>query len=330
MCLCIGEEGFVVRIFKCLHSIADHAIDRITHLRSFLETSPLQCNNSSSLNPGGKRTYIILCTHCHYGNDPLPPNPFNHHRLTSPRDHLGGIMQFLRGGQTDIVASAAGRDFITSNLAHHGLFDSVGVPAPYFQVTHWAQAFERLQWPFPSPDRTVAATSKPVDLGITILQTPGHTPDELAWYDHAEKHLYVGDSFYEEGEDGMPVLWPAQGNLIEWYFSMLKLQGFVRSENARPADNVDDEDGEETWVTVHQRVKIGCGHQTASVDGEEILERLLAFWWRVVKGDVPVARTSTWHGEVTDWWRESDGKSKISFKAPRRLMEEARHFFIIP
>lgn len=233
-------------------------------------------------------------------------------------------MQFLRGGNTEIIASAAGRDFITSNLSKHGLFDSVGVPTPYFQVTHWAQAFDRLQYPFPKPDRTVASTtSKPVDLGITIIQTPGHTPDELAWYDHAEKHLFVGDSFYEEGKDGMPVLWPAQGNLVEWYYSMLKLQGFVRAENTREADG---DDGE--WVTVARRVKIGCGHQTASVDGEEILERLLAFWWRVVKGEVPVARTSVWHGEVTDWWREPDGGSKMSFKAPRRLMEEARKFFI--
>jgi len=279
---------------------------------------------------------VILCTHCHYGKLHPPPSTVLASKLTLLPDHLGGIAQFLRGGRTSILASASGRDFLTSNLATHGLFSSINHPAPYFQISHWAQAFERLQWPFPEPDRTVASTTgpgytvastKPVDLGITVIQTPGHTPDELAWYDHGESYLFVGDSFYEEGRDGMPVLWPKEGNLVEWYFSMLKLQGFVRAENAQLAKGTDCEDGE-GWVTLAKRVKIGCGHQTASVDGEEILERLLVFWWRVLKGEVPVASTSMWHGEVTDWWREPNGKSKVSFKAPRRLMEEARKFFV--
>ena len=54
------------------------------------------------------------------------------------------------------------------------------------------------------------------DIGITILQTPGHTPDELAWYDHEEMHLSVGDSFYQEGDDGMPIIFVGTGNMIEW------------------------------------------------------------------------------------------------------------------
>ena len=53
-------------------------------------------------------------------------------------------------------------------------------------------------------------------LGIMVLHTPGHTPDSLAWYDEEEMHLSVGDSFYEEGEDGMAIQFPKEGNLIEW------------------------------------------------------------------------------------------------------------------
>ena len=54
------------------------------------------------------------------------------------------------------------------------------------------------------------------DLGVSVIHTPGHTPDSLAWYDHFEMHLYVGDSFYEEGKDGMSISFPGEGNLIEW------------------------------------------------------------------------------------------------------------------
>ena len=97
------------------------------------------------------------------------------------------------------------------------MFDPYDIPVPYYVVTCWAQAFERLKWPIwhedePRPFQT--------DLGISIIHTPGHTPDELAWYDHDETHLSCGDSFYEEGEDGMPIIFPGEGNLVEWVFSM--------------------------------------------------------------------------------------------------------------
>lgn len=85
---------------------------------------------------------------------------------------------------------------------------------PWYQVTYWAESFEDLKWPLwhkedePRPYQT--------DLDMSIIHTPGHTPDELAWYDSAEMHLSVGDSFYEEGEESMPIIFPGEGNLIEW------------------------------------------------------------------------------------------------------------------
>ncbi|KAK4894193.1 hypothetical protein LTR27_007560 [Elasticomyces elasticus] len=399
-----------------------HKNDRYIHLREYLERCPISDNDNQPLNPDGKLKYIIICTHCHY-------------------DHTLGIPQFLAGGTTEIIASAAGRDFIESDLEKHGIFKYIGLPTPYYQVTKWAQAFERLQYPFehdwdasramphqngiPMNSRTrhekplvqrsattpmtcrskrlrqaameppsnldlphraaghesrhVTVSSVPhstdkkisalncacldhdilehfdfdsflgiehppsaatepakIDLGITIIQTPGHTPDELAWYDHEEMHLYVGDSFYHEGKgDNMPIIFPGEGSLIEWVFSMQKLAVFVRGENARAAAASEDsstQDADDGWVHVKpapRRVKICCAHQTYSVDGAEILAELEAFSFRVFIGKVPVVASKKWHDdEIYDSWRES-GKdaTPMSIFAPRRLMEEARKFF---
>jgi hypothetical protein len=166
-------------------------------------------------------------------------------------------------------------------------------------------------------------------LGITILHTLGHTPDQLAWYDRGEMHLYVGDSFYERGNDGMDIIWPPQGNLIEWHFSMQKLRCFVRSENLRAAELAEEEgdDGCDGWVQVTERVKIGCGHQTADVDGESMMDALETMWWQVLKGKIPVSDTMVIAGETVDRWMEPGGKGQFSFRAPRRLMDDARNFF---
>lgn len=200
------------------------------------------------------------------------------------------------------------------------------------------QAFERLSWPLgrsslSSSVFSGSATAGKIDLGITVLHTPGHTPDELAWYDREERFLYVGDSFYERGEDGMDIIFPAEGNLVEWYFSFIKLRGFVASENSRAGLGevsrvVDDEDNDEgEWVKISGRVKVGCGHQTAGVDAEGIMEDLENMWWRVLRGEVPVVETMIIAGENVDRWMEPGDHGRFSFRAPRRLMLEAREFF---
>jgi hypothetical protein len=234
------------------------------------------------------------------------------------------------------LASAAGRDAIESDFELHGLYKFIGRPAPYYQMTKWAQAFERLRWPFKHSWDAFPESHK-TDLGITVIQTPGHQPDELAWYDHAEAHLYVGDSFYREGSDRMPILFSFDGNMIEWVFSMQKLAVFVRSENARLAALAEQasEEQDDGFVHVAQRVKVSCAHQTFGVDGANILAELEAFSFRVFIGKVPVV-ASKWQdaGELTelsewyDTWREPDEKrTPMSITAPRRLLEDARKFF---
>ncbi|KYG41221.1 hypothetical protein M433DRAFT_76285 [Acidomyces richmondensis BFW] len=278
----------------------EHWHDRFIHLRDYIENCPITINDNRPLNPKSGRQYVIICTHCHF-------------------DHLGGISQFLEGGTTEIVASAAGRDFIESDLDTHGLFKYIGRPAPYYFVTKWAQAFERL---------SIVRGGGKVDLGITIIQTVGHTPDELAWYDHEEMHLYVGDSFYREGKEFMPILFPKEGNMIEWIFSMQKLAVFVRTQNTREAEAAALHEEDSGWVTVPRRVLLSCGHQTIAVDGADILAELEAFSYQVLLGRVPVVEAVERLGEMYYTWRETGQKrTPMSIMAPIRLMRECRQFF---
>lgn len=142
-------------------------------------------------------------------------------------------------------------------------------------------------------------------------------------------HLYVGDSFYERGPDKMDIIWPSQGNLVEWYFSMEKLRCFIRSENARAVAKAEEEEetGSDCWVSVARRVKVGCGHQTADGDGEGMMEVLEKVWWRVLRGQIPVSDTMTFSGETVDRWLGPGKNPKFSFRAPRRLTDDARVFF---
>lgn len=39
---------------------------KLTSLRDFIETYPVQENDRKPINPGGRKSYIVICTHCHY------------------------------------------------------------------------------------------------------------------------------------------------------------------------------------------------------------------------------------------------------------------------
>lgn len=127
----------------------------------------------------------------------------------------------------------------------------------------------------------------------------------------------------------MPIEWPADGNMIEWVFSMRKLVSFVESENFRSKARFEFEDEDEDgWMRVgRRRVKVGAGHQTYAEDAMEVLERLWGLWWRTVKGRVPIVRKRMLFGEEVVTWKEENGESGMYFEAPGRLMEDARRFF---
>ncbi|MCJ1339512.1 hypothetical protein MMC09_004802 [Bachmanniomyces sp. S44760] len=235
--------------------------------------------DSGRVDDGAEYEYLIICTHCHY-------------------DHILGIPSFKERKHT-ILASSYDKSFIEVNLDQHSLCQDLGISAPEYNIDHWSDDGERVSYMGKS-------------LGLQILHTPGHTPDELAWYDEEERHLYVGDSFYERvAEDGsysQAIIFPNEGNIIVYMQSLHKLLDFVGARNAEKHS---------------QRLKIGCGHVTSSVDGEEILLAVMEFMLKLLSGGIPIKEKTERRGEECGLWQE-DGEPRFSLRAPLRLVVEAR------
>lgn len=180
----------------------------------------------------------------------------------------------------------------------HSLCKYLGVPTPEYTISYWADDFEKLSF-------------KGKSLRLQILHTPGHTPDELAWYDEHERHLYVGDSFYERVAPDkayeQAIVFPKEGNWIQYMQSLEKMIRFVEEKNEEP-----DKD----------RVKIGCGHVTSSVDGLEILIDVRRLFRDIIAGKVPIVQEGEKRGEEYVLWKAA-GDSRFSVAAPKRLALEA-------
>jgi glyoxylase-like metal-dependent hydrolase (beta-lactamase superfamily II) len=247
------------------------------NLRSFIETVPIPENSNIPLNPlidgSRKLKYLVICTHCHY-------------------DHILGIPDFV-AADAEILASAAGKAFIDKDLPEHSLCAFLDLPTPSYKVSHWANDFE-----------TICAGK------LQVLQTPGHTPDELAWYDIEERHLYVGDSFYnrlsDDGSYDQNIVFPPHGSLISYMASVSKLRKFVAEKN-----------------TELPHVKVGCGHTTSSADAATTLAEVEQFFLNVVKGKVPIKASSKIRDILFHLWQE-EGHPRFSVFAPSFLVEDAR------
>ena len=263
-------------------------------LRVLLETLPVPENNHLPLNPcreDGRTAldYLIICTHCHW-------------------DHILGIPQWLQDAQDSeaggrrssptIVASELGKTFVESDLPTHSGCEELDLLTPRYTVSHWAADLDWI-----------------VQGKIRILQTPGHTPDELAWYDAEERHLYVGDSFNDrlpdDGSYEEPISFGEDSSLIDFMQSLAKMQEFVAKENA---------------ISGKQPVKIGCGHATSSKDAASTIAEVQDFFWSVLKGKTPVKESSEEDGDTSDLYQE-DGQPRFAVDVPRVLVERARDHF---
>lgn len=253
-------------------------------IRDFLETYPVPANDSKPLNPRtstgnpGKK-YFVICTHCHY-------------------DHILGLPYFV-DSSPNILASSYDKSFVTEHLAEHSLCSYMNVDTPAYSVTYWAKDREKL-------------SLGGLDLHIQVLHTPGHTPDELAWYDEKERHLFVGDSFYERvAEDKsheQAIIFPKEGNLIQFMRSLDRLIQFADEKNA--------EEGK-------MPIKIGGGHVTSSAAGKDILLSVKTFFLDVLKGNIPILSSTYKRGEQYHVW-EAPGNPRFSVEAPLRLVKDAR------
>lgn len=245
------------------------------NLKDYIETYPAAANHGKPLNPlEAERRYLIICTHCHY-------------------DHILGLTHF-QTPSTCILASSYDKSFIQENLPEHSLCKFIGVPTPEYTVSYWADDLDKLSF-----DGTL--------LHLQILHTPGHTPDELAWYDEHERHLYVGDSFYERVANHnayeQPIIFSKEGNWVSYMQSLEKLLRFVEERNEEPDK---------------APVRIGCGHITSSVDGMEILIPVRQLFQDIIAGEVPIVHSEEKRGEEFVLWKAA-GEPRFSVAAPKRL-----------
>ena len=254
-----------------------------TNLKDFIETYPIPENGGKPLNPRDShgdpsRTYSIICSHCHY-------------------DHILGLAHFP-ASSSHIVASSFDKAFIEDDLSEHSLCKSLGLSVPTYKVSQWAEDYEKI---YSNPH-----------LNIQILHTPGHTPDELAYYDADERHLFVGDTLYErvakDKSYEQPILFPKEGNLVHYMQSLEKLITFVNEKNAE-ADK--------------SRVKIGCGHITSSVDASEILLAVKQLFLGIYAGKVAIVQSEEKRGEEYVLYK-ADGEPRFSVGVPKRLVLDAR------
>jgi len=254
-----------------------------SNLRDFIETYPLPSNDGKPLNPRDSdghpsRKYTIFSTHCHY-------------------DHILGLTHFPTS-MTTIVASSYDKDFVLKNLAEHSLCDSVGVALPEYKISYWVKDYEWYDF-------------NGHNVRLQCLHTPGHTPDELAFYDPEERHLFVGDSFYErvaaDKSYEQAILFPKEGSLVDYMKSVDKLAAFVQEKNSEPGK---------------PPVKIGCGHVTSAVDGREILLAVKEFFVGILGGEVPIVESEQKRGEEYATYKE-EGEPRFSMTAPKRLVLDA-------
>lgn len=257
-----------------------------SNLKDFIETYPIPSNNDKPLNPRAAngevyKKYMIICTHCHY-------------------DHIMGLQRFHKDNAV-IVASEEGRSFIENDFPTHSLCRFLDVSVPHYTVTQWASDHHELQF-------------DGMKIGIQVIHTPGHTPDELAWYDQHERQMYVGDSFYERVAKNkayeQAILFPTEGDIVAYMRSLAKLLDFVEAQDS---DN----------KSRKGPVMIGCGHVTSGVPAKEMLVAVRRLFIDILNDKVPIVHKEEKRGEEFVTWKEN-GDPRFSVSAPRRIMLDAK------
>jgi glyoxylase-like metal-dependent hydrolase (beta-lactamase superfamily II) len=280
----------------------------------------------ATINPKERLPYLIIMSHCHY-------------------DHILGIANLPK---STVLSSAYQKSFITprSHLAEHSLCNDLGILVPDYRVDIWAEDFQELV--------LKPAGSQSIPTGITILQTPGHTPDSLSWYDStlSPPHIFVGDTLYErqstitrhEREPPMPTVFNVDSNLADWSKSIEKMIKFVRERNLELGTTASE--AEDDWVLVSQpkirrydqpRVMLGAAHVTVAVDAEKCLEEMRDFMNRILQDRVAHCRVNDEKGhevwlwdDLLDWetavyahqWSVAVGR--FSVRAPLFVVEKER------
>ena len=192
------------------------------------------------------------------------------------------------------------------------------MPAPRYNIDIWANDHQKITYKHPSGAK--------IELPITILHTPGHTPDSLTWYDSEERWIYVGDSLYQRVSDDTnsapwgreapgPIMFTLEGEIADWFRSVDKVLDFVREQNA--------EEGK-------ARVKLGAGHVTSEADAETCLLGAKEFMTSVLRNEIPRGHMAETRGKARGHWSEDVPEKpgevigEFSLGAPLEVIEKGR------
>ena len=201
-----------------------------------------------------------------------------------------------------ILASAHSSSFLDREaMPEHSLCNALNIKTPKYTPTLVPHGYD------------IVSAGK-ASLGVQILHTPGHTPDEIALYDEAEMMLYVGDSLYE----WEPIIFPKEGSIITWFASMDYLINFVRQKNAAVQTSQRD-DGKPSDVLINS------GHCTALQPALEVLLAAKTYMEDVVAGRKEVLSRRQNRGEETVTYGEVG--DRFSLRCPERLVLDARDNF---
>lgn len=202
-----------------------------------------------------------------------------------------GVEQFAK--DSPILVSGHSPAFVDpQNLPTHSLCDSLHIGTPVFTPT-LVKDLHEIQSRYP---REGKATEQSVTLGVNVLHTPGHTPDELALWEGGERVLYVGDTLYEWA----PIIFPSEGSIVAWLSSVDRLIELVGDEDA----------------------KICCGHVTAGRPARDVLLASKAFMRDVIAGREQIRERFEKRGEVNVQYVQEG--MRFSLICPERLVTEAR------
>jgi glyoxylase-like metal-dependent hydrolase (beta-lactamase superfamily II) len=189
-----------------------------------------------TINPGNQIPYLVITTHCHY-------------------DHISGISKLpltvdlfvtldtsVFALPTTVLSSSYDKSFLTpyKNLNEHSLAPTIGLCAPHYKVGIWGDDLQSVLYTHP-------LTEVLIQTDLTIIHTPGHTPDSLSWYDRVERLINVGDSIYDRTshetenppwgkEAPMPIMFDLASNLLDWWNSVKKVIAFVQERNEESED----------------------------------------------------------------------------------------------
>lgn len=252
--------------------------------------------------------YIVICTHCHF-------------------DHIGGIQPFA-DASNPIIASGHDKSFLSpSNLPENSLCTKFGLPTPSYKIARFTKRGETLIHVFDFPDGTGRHGAK-LDLGLTALHTPGHTPDSLAIYDRQESWLYIGDTAYHRKAEmpwgamqDVPIVFPPQGNWRDFRASLKFLICFVEHEQQRYSN------------TNGHIIRLAAGHTTSAALAAPMLKTVLRFFDAIIAGKVPVAGempgdhvvpSGSLGPDAFTLWQDNEKWPDFSLIAPSRFLDEYR------